>query len=259
MSKYNGLGTYLRNRRDRQVTLSFNDVNQLTHGTLPPSAFRRRVWWANERNGSHTQARAWLNSGYAVQRVEFGKQRVTFTAIGGVPEPAESATKSGTGEPNAPGLDTSARVVSLDGHPFRQVCSIQPKRGPSGTFLEFVPSGRYANVAGLSLNKYGAGPFCSFHIPPHHRESGVYALIVRDAVVYVGECVDLSARFNMGYGVISPRNCFTHGQETNCRINNLILTTARSEADVQLWFCGASERKRIEDELIDRLRPPWNR
>ena len=39
---------------------------------------------------------------------------------------------------------------------------------------------------------------------------------------YVGECANLSARFNVGYGNISPKNCFSGGQETNCRLNNLL-------------------------------------
>jgi hypothetical protein len=62
----------------------------------------------------------------------------------------------------------------------------------------------------------------------------------------------------MGYGTISPRNCFVGGQETNCRLNNLILQEASTGAKISLWFLPSDEYKAIEQELRASERPDWN-
>lgn len=77
--------------------------------------------------------------------------------------------------------------------------------------------------------------------------------------MYVGECKNLTARFNTGYGQISPRNCFVGGQETNCRINKLILSEAVQGHGVRLWFMQTAAYKTIEMELRSIRRLPWNR
>jgi hypothetical protein len=109
------------------------------------------------------------------------------------------------------------------------------------------------------LNRYGAGPFCKFKIPRNFKTCGVYAIISGTAVLYIGECENLSARYNMGYGNISPRNCFVGGQETNCRINNLIYCAVNNGAELTLWFLPSSDFKTIERELRALVRPVWNR
>ncbi len=67
----------------------------------------------------------------------------------------------------------------------------------------------------------------------------------------------------MGYGHISPRACFKGGQDTNCRINNLILQGVNISLDLDLWFRliegDVLDRVSIERELIATLHPPWNR
>lgn len=98
-----------------------------------------------------------------------------------------------------------------------------------------MPQSRYNNGKNLPVNRYGQGPFCKFRIPNGQHYSGVYAVMVGRQVKYIGECENLSSRFNMGYGNISPRNCFRGGQETNCRLNNLICEVAkRGESIVSL-------------------------
>ncbi len=87
----------------------------------------------------------------------------------------------------------------------------------------------------------------------------MYALVVGGAVKYVGECVDLSSRYNMGYGNISPRNCFVGGQETNCRLNNLILLSAKKELEISLWFHPTENYKETEADLRFNNKYDWNR
>ena len=116
--------------------------------------------------------------------------------------------------------DDAIRIGQYD---FRFVCVIEPERNFDGTIRELMPQVRYNNAAGWSLHQYGDGPFCKFKIPRNLNFSGVYALSVDHEIRYIGECEKLSQRFNAGYGNISPRNCFKGGQQTNCRINSLLL------------------------------------
>lgn len=91
----------------------------------------------------------------------------------------------------------------------------------------------------------------------------MYLVSVVGQPVYVGECANLHQRWGPGYGSISPRNCFKGGQQTNCRVNNLLLETARNGNQIELWFrpqSGAkADRIALEAALVDALQPSWNR
>jgi hypothetical protein len=91
------------------------------------------------------------------------------------------------------------------------------------------------------------------------RYAGAYVLTVDDNPAYVGECINLSSRYNNGYGNISPRNCYAGGQLTNCRINHLIHNAVNAGQQIKLWFLRTANRKTIEAELINALKPEWNR
>ena len=84
-------------------------------------------------------------------------------------------------------------------------------------------------------------------------------LTTDDELRYVGECTNLSARFNAGYGNISPKNCFKGRQETNCRMNNLIYLEAQVGRRISLWFCQTTQRKTIEAALRSTVNAIWNR
>lgn len=144
-------------------------------------------------------------------------------------------------------------------HKLEYVCDITPAQNTDGTITEFMPQDRYENVNAIPLNNYGVGPYCKFKIPNNRNYSGVYAILVDGGIRYIGECQSLSSRYNMGYGNISPRNCFVGGQETNCRINNLIFNVAKNGAIVSLWFLQTDDYKEIEQELRRTQMPKWNR
>lgn len=65
MSKYDPLRNYLEGLT-HEVTLPFAQINDLVPGGLPQSAYNHDAWWANEEDGQHVQARAWLDAGYRV-------------------------------------------------------------------------------------------------------------------------------------------------------------------------------------------------
>ncbi len=146
------------------------------------------------------------------------------------------------------------------GYSFEYICEIRPLLDPRETPQEYWPQARYDNRKRLPLHKYGRGPFCNFSISKKlANKSGVYLLVSNSSVLYVGECVDLVNRFNQGYGNISPRNCYKGGQQTNCRINSLILHSVSIGRSIELFFLGTSDRKKIEKLLMNNLNPPWNR
>lgn len=117
---------------------------------------------------------------------------------------------------------------------------------------------RYDNTNSLKLNSYGMGPFCKFSIPDNYQFSGVYCILENGRIKYIGECYNLSQRFNAGYGNISPRNCYVNGQSTNCRINMLILNSIKSGNSVDLFFYRTNDTKRVEYHLIKEYSPAWN-
>lgn len=153
----------------------------------------------------------------------------------------------------------TSRTLVIDRYEFRHVCDIEPLRSAEGLVSLYMPQERYRNVRGLPLNPYGKGPFCKFVVGSGYRASGVYVLTVDGEVRYVGECANLSARFNIGYGNISPKNCFKGGQETNCRLNNLIYTTAVTGQCIALWFLPTADYKSVETSMRSSLKPAWNR
>jgi hypothetical protein len=47
--------------------MSFNELNELTPGGLPPSAYRHDAWWNNDDDpgSTHSQSRlGWMAAGY---------------------------------------------------------------------------------------------------------------------------------------------------------------------------------------------------
>jgi hypothetical protein len=75
MSKYSGIAEYLK-RRDKELTLSFEDVAALVAGGLPDSAYQYSAWWANDPN--HVQAKVWLNAGWETRSLNLTSKKVTF-------------------------------------------------------------------------------------------------------------------------------------------------------------------------------------
>jgi hypothetical protein len=134
--------------------------------------------------------------------------------------------------------------LQIGGYTFTYIGEIQPEKDSAGQVKPHMPQSRYLNVEHLRINKNGHGPFCGFKIPNHYEQCGVYALFCDGQVMYIGECVNLTRRFNMGYGIINPRNCFVGGQETNCRINNLVFQTTQASKSLSLWFYSTAQHKK---------------
>jgi DNA-binding transcriptional regulator YiaG len=76
-SKYQPLLEYLRGSNQREVILTFAEIEALMNNPLPDSAKSKGAWWSNRSKGA-LQASAWMDAGYRVEDVDLDEQRVTF-------------------------------------------------------------------------------------------------------------------------------------------------------------------------------------
>ena len=76
-SKYQPLLEFLRDSNQREVILTFAEIEALINNPLPDSAKSKRAWWSNRSKGA-LQASAWMEAGYRVEDVALDGQRVTF-------------------------------------------------------------------------------------------------------------------------------------------------------------------------------------
>lgn len=147
--------------------------------------------------------------------------------------------------------------MNIPEYNFKLVCEINPDV-QNGRIFKYNPKDAYENYKGLRLNKYGNEMFCRFKIPRDLPYEGVYYLAVNEKVMYVGECVNLSQRYNMGYGNISPRNVYKGGQSTNCKVNANILKVVESGGKIYLYFYQTNDRHNVESALVNAYQPAWN-
>ena len=149
--------------------------------------------------------------------------------------------------------------IEIQGITFIFVQELTPERNTKGEIGQFMPQDRYEKSSISKLNPHGGGPFCKFSIGSKWSgRSGVYALLSSDDLLYIGECADLRSRYNMGYGNISPKNCYQGGQPTNCKINSMVLNQYLCGNRVFLYFHETDDYKRLEASLLNSLAPPYN-
>ena len=269
--KYTPLFRHLMEFGGKRWPATFAEVEVVLGFPLPKSARKHSAWWANEQDGQHSHARAWLAAGWRTSEVSLTAQTLVFER-----EPAASApAKSGrrprrrTSIPSergpARGMSEAVRAaetaepLTLGGQTFQFAAHVSPEAGPDGKPLEEMPQQRYRDAASTPLNRHGHGPFCRFSVPGLPATSGVYAVTVAQALVYVGKAKDLQRRWGpSGYAQIQPRNCFKQGQSTNCKVNHRILLAAQAGLAVRLWTHQTATPRPLEERLIAKLAPPWN-
>ena len=81
--KYTPLENYLRDLpvNQREVVLSFEQIESIIHAKLPPSAYEYWAWWANEKEGNHINARAWASAGWKVESVDFNRKQARLVRV----------------------------------------------------------------------------------------------------------------------------------------------------------------------------------
>ncbi|HPS34400.1 MAG TPA: GIY-YIG nuclease family protein [Oscillospiraceae bacterium] len=149
--------------------------------------------------------------------------------------------------------------LDILGYPFKFIQKLNPERNSIGKIRQFYPHILYEKRQNAQLHRYGLGPFCHFTISNEWSGvCGVYAVCDSQQLLYIGQCIDLAKRYNSGYGNISPRNCFIGGQQTNCKINAMVLKKYLEGGEVYLYFYETKDFDRVEHKLISRLTPPLN-
>jgi hypothetical protein len=82
--KYSPLENYLRSlpTSQREVTMSFYQIERILNDKLPASAHQHQAWWVNQKKkGTHVESQAWMDAGWKVDTVNFDQKWVRFLRI----------------------------------------------------------------------------------------------------------------------------------------------------------------------------------
>jgi len=160
--------------------------------------------------------------------------------------------------PQEPTTLPSSTSIEILGRQFKDLGQVVLELNEEGSPREFAPQLRYAKANSFKLHKYGEGNYCKFRVAGLPQTSGVYIFSVDGNAVYVGKAANLFKRFYMGYGNISPKNCYEGGQQTNCRINQLVLAVSGTVGVPHILIHECADHDSFESSLIAVLKPRWN-
>ncbi len=104
MSYYEPLTRFLETRREGEITLTFQELEDIIDRRLPDSARKHQAWWANTT--SHSHADAWLRLDWKTSKVDIVAERVVFARSRSNPKP--------TGMPDRPQSGATPVVVDLN-------------------------------------------------------------------------------------------------------------------------------------------------
>lgn len=288
MKKYKQLQVYLVSQKQKgitTITLTFTDIEKIIETCLPKSAKKYLPWWANTNPVIYPKP--WIKAGFKTTEVDLTLERVCFTCFSGslrpinnLARPIKNDLNNTANSDNANSKQIQLRgvynlnalgrkniiiknglltiTVDADQLIFNRVCRISPLVDSTGKSKAYHPQLRYNNLKKLPLHLYGSGSFCRFQIPSNQNMPGIYAIVIDKMIVYLGKCDNLTQRFNYGYGVIHPRNCYINGQVTNCRINKKIAEVFNSGSHVDLYFHQKDHPGPLEKKLIKIYAPKWN-
>lgn len=159
-------------------------------------------------------------------------------------------------------MDLRIGKMKIGNYEFEYVETIEPKRNEDGGIWmdPEPPQRRYKNKKGLRLHEYGEGQFCKFKLSHAKPISGVYAWVIEGETepIYIGETNNFKKRFSIGYGTISPRNCYVGGQKTNCKMNKVVLKQYSEGKKIEIYFYATDEYKKVELELLSEINTPYN-
>ena len=89
MSKYDGLGEYLRKHGGLELPMTFQEIERVAGEKLPASAYKYRPWWSNNP-ANNVLTKVWLGAGYRTERVDMAGKRLVFKRVIKSPGPALS-------------------------------------------------------------------------------------------------------------------------------------------------------------------------
>jgi len=80
MGKYERLGKYLDGLKEKEVTLTFEEIESILGFQLPSSARQYPAWWAKDKTHSHA-VNGWLNYGWRTRNPNFSEEVVQFFRV----------------------------------------------------------------------------------------------------------------------------------------------------------------------------------
>lgn len=89
MSKYSKLEEFLMFRREPEVPMTFEEIEEIIGSKLPPAARRWRAWWANNVS-SGAMTRSWMRAGFESARVDMAGGRLVFRRRADRPDAREA-------------------------------------------------------------------------------------------------------------------------------------------------------------------------
>lgn len=259
MSKYDPLMQFLLSSGQDSISMTFTEIEQLLGFALPRSAYFYNAWWAN---GGHPQASTWLDVEYRAEQVNLKDQSVRFFKSSGFAKPSSQSQvglrrKAAIAHIEPMHIDPTAKTFSVCGYEFRYLQKLMPECDSNGYIVKDYPQNKYDNKKNLPLSYHGQGTFCRFSINAGEWP-GVYLWVVDNEIIYIGETMGLQRRFNMGYGRIAPRNCYTGGQSTNCKMNKVVLDMFEQGMTISLYFYYTTDYKGVELDLLGKIKTRYN-
>ncbi len=80
VSKYDGLGVFLRQQTSRDVPMSFADIERVTGVRLPEKSQHSRAWWSNNA-ANNVMTKVWLDAGFETAEVDMKRRKVVFKRL----------------------------------------------------------------------------------------------------------------------------------------------------------------------------------
>lgn len=231
--KYAPLGAWLAQQpaAKREITLRFDEIEEILGAKLPKSAATYREWWANQEYGTH--APHWQGAGFEVDAVDLSRRFVRFRRNSAGKSRRSPASKAKQPKLKPQARQTIHKMESLLHAGFGEVGDWELKDGK-------------IRIAG--------------DIP---AKPGVYAHVVDGSIYYIGSAtMGLKKRL---YFYARPGRT----QRTSIRINALIaealaagkkVSTIAAFPEDSAWnelpVCGVTG---LEAGLVRKLCPPWNK
>jgi hypothetical protein len=122
------------NQDHDQVKLTFDDVNDVLNGGLPPSARIHRAWWANDSIG-HVQSQLWLAAGWKTTYINITEETVVFSRIKEIEKRYISFYNSVQAKLNQAKVPTK-KNISIQGNNWITIHQI-PDPGPAVAIMGF--------------------------------------------------------------------------------------------------------------------------
>lgn len=81
--KYTPLEKYLSDLPEiqKELTLSFDQIEKILNDNLPPSAYQYQAWWSYEKHPHQPEKIAIANAGWKVESVDFNRKLARLVRV----------------------------------------------------------------------------------------------------------------------------------------------------------------------------------